>query len=125
MGSAISVAEQMQAEDEKDDVVNDVHQDCVKCRISCSANVSSSNPSEESIGEHNRVDVHCRKEHSLHEERRNEAHIPVQPREQESSKEHLLKNRDEQTAAKNRDRPRGRPLALEAFGITRHSGKLR
>ena len=65
MRGAISVAEQIQAEDEKDDIVNHVHQDRVACRTSCSANVSSGNPSEEGIGEQNRVDVHCSKQRSL------------------------------------------------------------
>ena len=97
------MTEQTQAEDEKDDVVHHMHQDCVECRTSCSANISSGNPSGEGIGEHNRVDVHRSKERSLHEERGNEAHVPVQPRKQEPSKEDLLKNRDEQTAAKNRE----------------------
>jgi hypothetical protein len=76
------------------------------------ARVSSGNPSEEGIGECNRVDVHCRKDRRMYEERRNKAHVPIQPREQESSKKNLLKNRDEQTAAKNRDHPGGRTLAL-------------
>jgi hypothetical protein len=122
MHGAISVAEQMHTEDEKDNVVHHVHQDGVACRTSCTANVSSGNPSQEGIGEHNRVDVHCRKERGMYEERRNEAHVPIQPREQESSKEDLLKERDEQTATKNRDPPGGRTLALETFRVSRHSG---
>src|ERR1700691_1871181 len=72
-----SVAEQMQAEGEKDDIINRVHQDCVECRTSCTANVSSRNPGEQGIGEYNRIDVHCCKERGMYEERSCEAHVPI------------------------------------------------
>src|SRR5450432_2660463 len=101
------MAEQMQSEREKDDIVNHVELDCVECRTSCTANVSSGNPSEEGIGECNRVEVHCHKDRRVYEDRSNKADVPIQPRERESSKKNLLKNRDEQTAAKNRDHPGG------------------
>jgi hypothetical protein len=57
MRRVISVAEQMQAEEQKGNIVDHVHQDCVEGRTSYAANVSSGYPGEEGIREHNRVPI--------------------------------------------------------------------
>lgn len=65
------------------------------------------NSKEEGGGEHNRVDAHWRKERSLQEERRNKAHVPVAPREQESSKRSALRQEGKSNAQAARE-TRGR-----------------
>ena len=118
------MAEKMQAECKQDNVVDYVHENCVDRRASHSPYVPGSDPKEEGVGQRRRVDVHCRKQRSHYEQRKHEAHVPVQPGQQEPPKEDFLKYGNEQASAKNRDYPCGRTLTLETFGIGRHSGQL-
>ena len=61
------MAEEIQPEPKKDNVVDYVHDNGVDRRASCSAYVSSSDPEEESVGQRRWIDVHRRKQCSLYE----------------------------------------------------------
>jgi len=117
------MAEDMQAQRKKDDVVDYVHESGVDRRASRSANVSSNEPEEERARRRREVDVHCRKQPGHYEKREHEAHVPVQPREQEASKEDFLKNRDEQRAAKDRDYAGERTLTCRSLASVLTAGR--
>ena len=60
------MGDEMQAEHKKDDVIEYVDENSVCRRASRSAYVCCRDPKEERVWQHNRIDVHRRKQHSLY-----------------------------------------------------------